>query len=99
MAAVAPRAPELVLRLARPGAEDLLAVPEDLDVVVLRLADLAPAQERRLAELRVGARSEEPLLRRRPRCHVHRPGRDVARPVDRSDDVRVGPTRRKAPVG
>src|SRR6185295_1055477 len=50
VAAVAPAAAQLVLRLGRPRAEDLLAVAEELDVVVAGTGDPAPAQERRPAE-------------------------------------------------
>src|SRR5512132_1147674 len=45
MAAVAPAAVQLVLRLGRPGAEDLPALAEELDVVVARAGDPAPAQQ------------------------------------------------------
>ena len=64
LAAVAPPAAQLVLRLGRPRAEDLLAVAEELDVVVAGARDLAPAQQRRPAEARARAGRQQVLGRR-----------------------------------
>src|SRR3954452_1450487 len=50
LAAIAPAAGQLGLRLCPPGPEHLPAVAEELDVVVAGAGDPAPAQQRRPAQ-------------------------------------------------
>src|SRR5689334_40078 len=84
LAVVAPGAPELVARLGRPRAEDLLAVAEELDVVVAGARDFAPAQERGAAEARLEpGRQQVPGRRVHGRRHGDRFAGDVARRIDR----------------
>src|SRR3954447_17402236 len=92
LAAIAPAAAQLVLRLGRPSAEDLLAVAEELDVVVAGAGDPAPAQQRRPAQARASSGRQEVLGRRvGGRGDGGRAGRGVACDVFGLDDVRVSP--------
>src|SRR3954451_4211388 len=59
LAAIAPAGAQLVLRLGRPGGEDLLAVAEELDVVVAGAGDPAPAQQRRPGQARASFPGQE----------------------------------------
>src|ERR671937_3091950 len=52
-AAIAPRLAQLIVRLGRPRAEDLLALAKELNVVVARALDLAPAQDRCATDARL----------------------------------------------
>ena len=90
LAAVSPHAVQLVVRPGRPGAEDLLAVAEELDVVVAGARDPAPAQQRRAGEARRRAGRQQVLGRSvGARGHRGRVAGRVARGVDGLDEVGV----------